>query len=159
MNAVSDDPRGLQTSLPCPRATCRTENPADAERCIRCQVPLRGYARLTVYAARLFNEGLRAARCADITRARELFAAVVFWCPMDVQARHALAMASLAQDDLDGAEGHWTVLKKRSPSDDLATRGLAAVQARKAARLVSQGLTGSADIVNRKRRKGSRRRK
>src|SRR5947209_14725003 len=111
--------------LTCPGGTCRADNDAQAEVCVRCGTPLRGYARLSTYPAHLFNLGLSAAREGQVARARDLFAAVVYWCPMDLEARNALAMASYALGDATEARHHWETVLARFPADALATRGLA----------------------------------
>lgn len=88
-------------------------------------MPLRNYARLSGHPARLFNAGLTAARAGDLTAARDLFAAVVHWCPLDWEARNALALASYQLGDLDQARLHWLTVLERQPQDPTATTGLA----------------------------------
>lgn len=113
------------TPLPCPVPDCGTDNDHEAESCTRCGVPLRGYQRLTEHPARLFNAGLAAARSGDVTVARDLFAAVVHWCPLDWEARTALAMSCFQLGDRDQARHHWTTVLTRHPTEPLATTGLA----------------------------------
>jgi Flp pilus assembly protein TadD len=88
-------------------------------------VPLRNYVRLAGHPARLFNAGLTAARAGDLTTARDLFAAVVHWCPLDWEARSALALASYQLGDLGQARLHWRKVLDRQPQDPIATAGLA----------------------------------
>jgi cytochrome c-type biogenesis protein CcmH/NrfG len=109
----------------CPLADCDAENAADADLCVRCGTPLRHYARLAGYADQLFNRGLAAAAAGDLSAARDLFAAVVHWCPFDVEARNALALACFRLADHTAARAHWTAVLDRRPDDQLATRGLA----------------------------------
>lgn len=114
--------------LICPASACRAGNHAQAEVCERCGTPLRGYARLSTYPARLFNLGLSAARAGKVARARDFFAAVVHWCPMDLEARNALAMACFALGDETEARHHWEMILERSPVDALVMQGLAALE-------------------------------
>jgi Flp pilus assembly protein TadD len=79
---------------------------------------------LSGHAARLFNDGLAAARENRLPAARDLFAAVVYWCPLDVEARNALALALLMLGDDAGARGQWTQVLALRPGDPLAARGL-----------------------------------
>ena len=110
--------------LTCPITTCRAANDLGAAVCVRCGAPLTGYARLVAYPALLFNLGLEAARAGQLPRARDLFAAVVHWCPMDLEARNALAMACLAVGDRSEARLHWETVLARSPSNPIAARGI-----------------------------------
>ena len=87
---------------------------------------MRHYARLTAYAAQLFNRGLAAANAGDLESARDLFAAVVYWCPLDGEARNALALACHRLGDTASARSHWSEVLARSPDDPVATAGLAA---------------------------------
>ncbi|MFI6344676.1 hypothetical protein [Streptomyces sp. NPDC050560] len=112
-------------SLACPLPRCRAVNDAAAETCRQCQTPLRAYARLRSHPARLFNEGLAAAREGRIGAARDRFAAIVHWCPHDTEARSALALACLLQSDPGEARHHWNLVLERRPSDAAALRGLA----------------------------------
>ncbi len=114
--------------ITCPIQTCRTPNDPDRDSCVRCASPLRSYALLSSYPARLFNQGLAAARHGQTTRARDLFAAVVHWCPVDVEARNALAMACFALGDFAEARHHWEYVLARIPADALAKRGLARLE-------------------------------
>lgn len=104
---------------------CGTANSPDAEFCTRCGVPVQSYHRLASHPVRLFNAGLRAARAGDLTVARDLFAAVVHWCPLDWEARTALAMACFQLGDHDQARHHWTAVLDRHPTEPIATSGLA----------------------------------
>ena len=111
----------------CPSARCRAENDAAADQCRKCGLPLAGLARLHAHPAALFNRGLEAAQGGQFGEARELFAAVVHWCPRDVEARNALALACLRHGDPAAARRHWEDVLARVPGDDLATRGLRAL--------------------------------
>ena len=111
--------------LTCP--TCRSDNEELAEVCLRCGIPLSGYARLATYPANLFNLGLSAAREGQLAHARDLFAAVVYWCPADQGARNALAMACYALGDAVEARHQWEKVLERFPTDALATQGIAAL--------------------------------
>ena len=115
----------LMNKLTCPSTLCRTDNDPRAEACSRCGSPLRGYARLVTHPAQLFNQGLAAAREGQLTRARDLFAAVVHWCPLDLEARNALALACLVLGDQAEARVHWGVVLARAPTDTLAKQGTA----------------------------------
>lgn len=110
-------------SIICPVSLCRAENEAHAAVCVRCQTPLRSYVRLYSYPARLFNLGLAAARQGQLTQARDLFAAVVYWMPMDLEARNALALACFALNDAEAARQHWQTVLARSATDPIATQG------------------------------------
>ena len=114
--------------ITCPESTCRAENDAHAGACEQCQTPLRGYAQLLTHPAHLFNKGLALAREKQYAQARDLFAAVVYWCPMDLEARNALAMACFVLKDQDQAWYHWEWVLAQSPADALALQGLAALQ-------------------------------
>lgn len=109
----------------CPIADCDRVNAADAERCVRCGTPLRQLARLSAYADQLFNRGLAAAESGELGTARDLFAAVVYWCPQDVVARNALALVAFQLGDCAAARVGWEAVLQRSPDDPLATAGLA----------------------------------
>jgi cytochrome c-type biogenesis protein CcmH/NrfG len=85
---------------------------------------LRHYARLRVYPDQLFNRGLSAAAAGDLGTARDLFAAVVHWCPLDIEARNALALAGFQLGDHATARLNWKAVLDRSPGDHLATEGL-----------------------------------
>ncbi|MEV6907214.1 hypothetical protein [Amycolatopsis sp. NPDC051071] len=110
--------------LRCPLPGCGAENAADADACVRCTAPLRHFGRLSAYPAQLFNAGLAAARAGDLNEARELFAAVVHWCPMDAEARNALALASYQLDEHETAQTHWQAVLDCSPGNPFATEGL-----------------------------------
>jgi Flp pilus assembly protein TadD len=114
--------------LTCPAVSCRADNDARADACARCGTPLSAYARLSVYPARLFNQGLAAARGGQLLRARDLFAAVVCWCPLDMEARNALAMACYALGDKTEALIHWRTVLARLPEDAIARQGVAAIE-------------------------------
>lgn len=109
----------------CPIATCRAENDPQATMCIRCNTPLQEYTRLLFYPTRLFNEGLVAVRDGRLRQARDLFAGVVQWCPKDIEARNALAMACFALRDWSEARRQWETVQAQSPNDPIAQRGLA----------------------------------
>ena len=113
--------------LTCPAANCRADNDAQAETCERCGTPLREYARLLAYPAQLFNLGLSAAREGHVNRARDLFSSIVHWCPMDMEARNALATACFSLGDKVEARRHWETVLSRSPSNAHATQGIAAL--------------------------------
>jgi Flp pilus assembly protein TadD len=49
---------------------------------------------------------------------------VVHWCPHDLEARNALALALLHLGDRPAAQHQWTQVLHRRPSDPLATAGL-----------------------------------
>jgi len=123
--------------LTCPSATCQAENDFNAEVCRRCGLPLLAFGRLSVYPAVLFNMGLSKAQENQMAYARDLFAAVVYWCPKDVEARNALAMACFALGDHRMARSHWASVLKQSPVDSVALRGLAAIESAEKARAVA----------------------
>jgi Flp pilus assembly protein TadD len=99
-------------------------NDFDADVCAGCGVPLLSYARVSAYSARLFNQGLAAARADRLAEARDLFAAVVYWSPLDVEARNALAMTCSALGDVTEARRHWEQVLCQRPNDPLAAAGL-----------------------------------
>jgi Flp pilus assembly protein TadD len=111
--------------LTCPASRCRAENEPDAEVCVRCQTPLRSYARLSAYPAALFNRGLAAARAGRLGEARDLFSAVMWWCPLDLDARNAFALACFRQGDRAEARRNWGQVLARSPRNEVALQGLA----------------------------------
>ena len=113
--------------LQCPISSCLADNEWEAEYCIRCGVSLRSYAQFLRYPSLLFNQGLVAARAGQVGRARDCFAAVVYWCPNDLEARDALALACHTLGDVTEAEVQWEAVLARSPSDMLATQGLSAL--------------------------------
>jgi len=112
-------------SLSCPSPNCRTENPPASASCSRCGLPLQELALLAGHHTRLFNQGLGAARAGKLLQARDFFSAVVHWCPHDLEARNALALAALQAGDREAARAHWTTVAQQSPSNVLAARGLA----------------------------------
>lgn len=114
--------------ITCPESSCRKENDALAEECVRCGTPLQSYVQLLNYPAHLFNEGLLKARNGEIEQARDLFAAVVYWCPKDLEARNALAMACLALRHTLEAGRQWEIVLAQSPTDTLALRGLSQIE-------------------------------
>lgn len=115
-------------SIRCPESNCRFENEVSATECVRCNTPLQGYVRLLDHPAHLFNQGLTSARNGEFERARDLFAAVVYWCPKDLEARNALAMACLALHDLLEARRQWEMVLAQVPTDTIAKRGLHQLQ-------------------------------
>jgi hypothetical protein len=110
--------------IPCPASACRAENDMSNTHCVKCGIALREYIRLYIYTAHLFNAGLREARSGQLHQARDLFAAVVYWCPGDREARNALATVCFSLGDEKGARTHWQEVLQRFPSDPLATQGL-----------------------------------
>lgn len=111
----------------CPLPRCGADNAFDADSCAGCGTPVRGYARISAYAAYLFNCGLAAAREGRLTAARDYFAAVVHWCPADTGARNALALAGFRLGDTAEARHQWEQVRERRPDDPLALRGLSLV--------------------------------
>lgn len=109
----------------CPLPRCGAENPADADTCTGCGLPVLGHARLAGHASYLFNQGLSAAREGRFGAARECFAAVALWCPGDTEARNALALASYECGDSAEAYRQWNLVRARRPDDPLAARALA----------------------------------
>jgi tetratricopeptide (TPR) repeat protein len=91
---------------------------------VRCGIPLQGYKRLLLYPSQLFNIALTEARQGQLGKARDLFASLVQWCPLDIEARNALAMACLALGDKVEARSQWEIVLAQSPNDPLAQRGL-----------------------------------
>lgn len=114
--------------ITCPESSCRKENDALSEECVRCGTPLQGYVQLLNYPAHLFNEGLLKARNGEIEQARDRFAAVVYWCPKDLEARNALAMACLVLGHTLEAGRQWEIVLAQSPTDTLALRGLSHIE-------------------------------
>jgi len=108
----------------CPVGTCQTENELHADVCVRCGIPLQGYKRLKFYPSHLFNTGLAKARDGQFRQARDFFAAVVLWYPMDVEARNALAMACFAQGDNNEAYQQWSIVLQQIPTNFTALHGL-----------------------------------
>lgn len=115
--------------IACPGVTCRAQNDARNEVCLRCQLPLQGYVQLLTHPNNLFNTGLDMAHANRLGEARDLFAAVVYWCPKDVEARKALAMACFALNDQHEARKQWEHVLEQSPDDELAQQGVAALSA------------------------------
>jgi hypothetical protein len=115
----------VRVTVRCPVPNCGTDNDATADSCARCGIPVRNFARLSAYPAQLFNRALSAARSDDLGTARELFAAVVHWCPHDWEARNALALAHFQLGDTTQARHHWTLVLGQRPEDPFATAGLA----------------------------------
>ena len=112
----------------CPEATCRAQNEASNTKCIRCNAPLEAYVQLLTHPNHLFNQGLLMARSNKLGEARDLFAAVVYWCPNDLEARNALALACFAQKDFTEAQKQWNLVLVQSRDDKLAKQGIEAVQ-------------------------------
>jgi AcrR family transcriptional regulator len=98
--------------------------PTDAQDVELSQFAVRGRLRIRAHAARLFNDGLAAARNGRPDLARDFFAACVFWYPHDHEARSALALACLESGDRDTAREHWQQVLDRHPADQKARRGL-----------------------------------
>ncbi|WP_242888456.1 hypothetical protein [Actinomadura litoris] len=115
MNAVT---------VKCPFPRCGAENDHDAAECGRCGAPVRSYALLSGYSAHLFNRGLAAARENRLAEAHGYFAAVVHWCPSDIEARNAFALACQALGHADEARDAWEEVLRRRPGDRLAGLGL-----------------------------------
>jgi Flp pilus assembly protein TadD len=82
------------------------------------------HQRIRAHAARLFNEGLAAGQAGQAVAARDLFAAIVYWYPYDLEARNALALACLESGDDQTARGHWAYILSRRPDDTKALRGM-----------------------------------
>jgi hypothetical protein len=120
-------------TITCPMLRCQSPNDPYTERCRRCGVPLTRWLRLRVHAARLFNEGLAAARGGEPAAARDRFAAVVHWHPHDIEARNALALAAYEAGDVPEAARQWQTVLAQSPRDAMARRGLAGCPAPDAA--------------------------
>lgn len=114
-------------TLRCPVSRCAATNPMDAAACAHCGTPLREYTRMTAHPANLFNDGLAAAHAGRLTEARDLFAALVHWCPEAVDARNALGLACYQLGDTAHARTHWTAVLDRRPTDRVATAGLRAL--------------------------------
>ena len=114
----------------CPEATCRAQNEASNTKCIRCNAPLEAYVQLLTHPNHLFNQGLLMARSNKLGEARDLFAAVVYWCPNDLEARNALALVCFAQKDFTEAQKQWDKVLAQSSDDKLAKQGVEAVQQR-----------------------------
>lgn len=139
-------------TIACPSTTCRFENAASAQSCERCSTPLAEYARLLAFPAQLFNLGLQAARDGNLTKARDLFSAVVCWCPFDIEAKNALALACFLLDDRGEAKRQWDRVIQASPNDVKATAGLLELDC------VSRKKDANPQQSSRKRARGRRRR-
>jgi hypothetical protein len=113
----------------CPVADCGAHNAADAEVCAVCLTQLGGYRRLSLFPQVLFNRGLQAALAQDSRTARDCFAAVVLWCPDDLETRNAYGLACLECGDARAAGRAWREVLARAPGDVLARRGLTALGA------------------------------
>jgi hypothetical protein len=111
----------------CPVTTCRMENDPQAITCIGCHTPLQEYTRLLFYPSQLFNDGLAAAHDGRLKQARDLFASVVQWCPRDIEARNALAMACFALKDWSEARRQWGIVLVQFSDDPIAKRGQTAL--------------------------------
>lgn len=76
----------------------------------------------------VYNEGLEYARQGHIKHARTLFAAVVYWCPNDIEARNALALACFTDGDYPQAQQQWNIVLSQSSQDKTALRGVQAIE-------------------------------
>jgi|GEM_PF-3648556 len=112
------------TEIVCPIPQCRKPNNLESETCQACGTPLREYARLVNHSARLFNNGLDAASDSRLDEAIESFAAVVHWCPSDLDARNALAQAYFESDNDRAARRHWDQVLERKSKNEIALKGL-----------------------------------
>ncbi len=108
----------------CPESSCRAENDARQEQCTCAYSPLRGDVKLLNHHHHLFNQGLECARRGEYAQARDAFAAVVAWCPRDIEARNALAMACFALHDWQAARRQWLNALELAPNDAIALQGL-----------------------------------
>lgn len=117
--------------LRCPLPSCGTENDFGVEVCAGCDTPIMNYSHLAAYPLLLFNQGLAAAHAGRFGEARDFFAAVVHWCPLDREARNALALASFELGDDTEARRHWELVRSRHPEDSAAKHGLAQLEASK----------------------------
>ncbi|GHO65074.1 hypothetical protein KSC_039660 [Ktedonobacter sp. SOSP1-52] len=108
----------------CPAENCRTANDPDAEKCIHCGTRIKEYIHIITHQAQLFNEGVTYAHKGDLSRARDLFAAVVYWYPQDIEARAALAMACISVGDLKEAYRHWELILEQAPENTLAQQNI-----------------------------------
>lgn len=109
----------------CPVSKCRADNPPEVVRCERCGIPLQGYGRLVDHVSALFNRGVEAGRAGRVGEARECLAALVAWCPFDLEARNAFAVACLESGDIEEARRQWEWVCRYAPTDPLAQQGLA----------------------------------
>ena len=101
--------------------------PIDAQELAPPYYAIRGRLRIRAHAARLFNDGLAAARNGRPDLARDFFAAFVLWYRHDPDARSALALACLESGDRDTAREHWQQVLDQHPNDQKALRGLHAL--------------------------------
>ena len=101
----------------CPQSSCRTSNDVNATSCSHCGTLLQGYMHLSLYPAQLFNQGLEAARQGNVRYARDLFASVIQWCPQDIEARKAFAMACIATKDEQLAYQQYKHIASLAPHD------------------------------------------
>lgn len=131
----------------CPESSCRKENDALASECVCCGTPLQSYAQLLNHPAYLFNQGLARAHNGEFEQARDLFAAVVYWCPKDLEARNALAMACLALKDQMEAKRQWEFVLAHAPTDALAMRGLRQLEEQPQSMGQTSSSTSSSDIA------------
>ena len=114
----------IRDSITCPESSCRAEIDAHLEQCTHCATPLRRYVKLLNQHHRLFNKGLECARREEYSQARDAFAAIVAWCPQDIEARNALAMACFALRDWHMARAQWQKVLELAPDDAIARQGL-----------------------------------
>jgi tetratricopeptide (TPR) repeat protein len=112
----------------CPILACRAKNDVAADVCVECGTPLMAYRDLAILPAQLFNRGLVAARNGQIRHARDLFAAIVYWCPNDKEARNALAMACFTLKDYKEARSHWEKVLIHSSKDTIALQGMKEIE-------------------------------
>ena len=142
--------------LRCPATLCNTENDPEAEECKNCGTPLQGYARLSAYPSYLFNQGIVAVSQGEVSRARDLFAAIVYWCPLDIEARNALATACLALGDKTEARRHWQTVLARAATNTTAKQGLTVLENASQSKSATKKQHGNR---RRKRRRGKSKRK
>ncbi|RMG22386.1 MAG: hypothetical protein D6732_25855 [Methanobacteriota archaeon] len=60
--------------------------------------------------------------------ARDYFAAVVHWCPTDIEARKALALVCFKLGDKESAMEQWQSVLDRFPDDQMAKQGMKALE-------------------------------
>ncbi|QBD81477.1 hypothetical protein EPA93_38120 [Ktedonosporobacter rubrisoli] len=142
----------------CPINTCRAENIWPVETCAHCGAPLAAYAHLAAHPAHLFNQGLQEARARNFRRARDLFAAVVYWCPRDREARNALAAACFELGDREEARRHWLEVLRHYATDPSAEQGLQQLSQLAAVKPAHRKLARLHKVLFAKRRRRSRRR-
>jgi len=119
--------------LTCPNPRCRSESALGSATCDCCGLPLEEVAALRGLHARLFNRGLEAAKAGKLGDARDLFSAVVEWCPHDSEARNALALAAFHLGDREAARRHWSAVAARAATNPMARTGLAVLESLPAA--------------------------